>query len=105
MHKQFTKGSSVVDLFGLNDGPFHAQNFSAVLTFGSQLDDFLNSFNSLFLELCGLPPSRDLCHHIVLALGTDPVVVRLYHYPHAQKEKIEKQCREMLTKGLIFLST
>lgn len=64
---QFTKGSLVVDLFGLFDGPSHVQNFLAVLTSGSQLDYILSAFDSLFLEHSGLPPAHDF-----LGLGYIP---------------------------------
>lgn len=54
MNMQFTKGSSEVNLFGIHDGQNHAQNFSTVLTYGSQLEELLHSFTSLFLEPSGL---------------------------------------------------
>lgn len=48
---------------------------------------------------------RACTHKIVLSLRTDLVVVRPYRYPHAQKEEIERQCTEMLAKGIILPST
>lgn len=77
------------------------KNFSAVLTYRSQLEDLLNSFTSLFLESSGLTLARNLYHCIVLTQGTDPIVVRPYRYPYAQKGEIENQCWDMLAKGMI----
>lgn len=53
----------------------------------------------------GLPPAREHWHQIRLLQGTEPVVVRPYRYPHAQKDEIEKQCNEMIAKGIILPST
>ncbi|KAA0054256.1 putative retroelement pol polyprotein [Cucumis melo var. makuwa] len=40
-------------------------------------------------------------HHIQLKEGTDPINVRLYRYPHAQKNEIKKLVNEMLESGII----
>lgn len=38
-------------------------------------------------------------------VGTDPIVVRPYRYPHGQKDEIERQCADMLEKGVIRSSS
>ncbi|XP_068662866.1 uncharacterized protein [Aristolochia californica] len=46
-------------------------------------------------------PIRHCDHRIRLKLGTKPVVVRLYRYPHLQNHEIERQCQTMLAQGII----
>lgn len=63
----------------------------------ARLSELLSEFSEVFTD----PPSRGYNHRIILEQGTDPVVVRPYRYAHAQKDELEKQCAEMLTKGFI----
>jgi hypothetical protein len=44
---------------------------------------------------------REHNHEIHLQEGTKPVKMRLYRYPHSQKEQIEKMVKEMLEQGII----
>jgi hypothetical protein len=60
---------------------------------------------SLFQEPIGLLPPRSRSHQIHLHPGTALVVVRPYHYAHAQKAELEKQCDAMLQCGIIRPST
>lgn len=48
-----------------------------------------------------LPPNREVDHQIRLKEGTNPINVKPYKYPHAQKDEIEKMINEMLTTGVI----
>ncbi|XP_068636047.1 uncharacterized protein [Aristolochia californica] len=59
------------------------------------------AFADLFNDPTGLPPVRHCDHRIHLKLGTDPVVVHPYRYPHIQKDEIERQCMNMLAQGVI----
>lgn len=43
-------------------------------------------FPTVFQQKCKLPPSRSHDHHIPLFSNTTPISVKLYHYPHVQKE-------------------
>lgn len=70
-----------------------------------QLAHFLEEFSDIFAEPEGLPPSRSANHKIILEHGANPVVVRPYRYPHAQKDEIERQCADMLENGLIHPAT
>lgn len=74
---------------------------SAVLPSSSALEHVLTDFSDLFQEPTSLPPARSCDHRITLAHGVDPVAVRPYRYPQAQKDEIEKQCGSMLELGLI----
>jgi hypothetical protein len=69
--------------------------------FDTDLDNLLTEFDSIFQEPQGLPPARSYDHRINLEPGTHPVVVRPYKYPHAQKHEIERQCKDMLERGII----
>ncbi|KAL0540733.1 hypothetical protein IC582_020746 [Cucumis melo] len=58
-------------------------------------------FADIFELPAGLPPLRQIDHRIQLKDGTDPINVRLYRYPHVQKNEIEKLVNEMLATGII----
>jgi hypothetical protein len=55
----------------------------------------------LFEEPKELPPKRIADHRIEIMPGVAPGNVRLYRYPHVQKEVISKMVAEMLEQGLI----
>jgi hypothetical protein len=65
------------------------------------MEDLLLEFGLLFAEPSGLPPQCQRDHKIQLLPGTEPVVVRLYHYVHVQKAEHEWQCAKMLHQGTI----
>lgn len=67
----------------------------------TELEGLVQQFDYVFEEPTGLPPSRGKEHAIVLKSGTEPVSVRPFRYPHAQKEEIERQVAVMLGAGLI----
>nr|GMD81062.1 uncharacterized protein LOC109178468 [Ipomoea batatas] len=56
------------------------------------LEHLLTDFSDLFQEPTALPPKRQCDHRITLVTGADPVAVRPYRYPQAQKDEIERQC-------------
>ncbi|XP_028552383.1 uncharacterized protein LOC114580110 [Dendrobium catenatum] len=66
-----------------------------------EVGELLEEFTPVFQMPAGLPPQRSKEHAIVLKGGADPVSVRPYRYPHAQKEEIEKLVREMMEAGVI----
>lgn len=61
----------------------------------------LTEFSSVFDEPKGLPPIRQFDHTIPLLPGAGPVNVRPYRYTPVQKNEIESQVQEMLSKGII----
>ncbi|CAN6308396.1 unnamed protein product [Urochloa humidicola] len=65
----------------------------------------LEEFRDVFLEPDSLPPPRQLDHRILLVQNAEPVVVRPYRYPQLLKDEIEKQCDDMLRRGVIRAST
>lgn len=65
------------------------------------IQHILQQFASVFDEPSGLPPQRPYDHAIPLFPGFQLVNVRPYHYTPAQKDEIETQVSEMLTKGII----
>ena len=48
-----------------------------------------------------LPSMRQVNYRIQLKEGTDPINMRPYRYPHAQKNEIEKLVNEMLDSHII----
>ncbi|KAL4568842.1 hypothetical protein LXL04_024459 [Taraxacum kok-saghyz] len=64
----------------------------------------LEPFKDLFATPTGMPPKRNMEHQITLKEGTAPISVRLYRYPHFQKEEIERLIKEVLTAGVIQAS-
>lgn len=66
-----------------------------------ELQDILEKFPEIMREPTGLPPWRPINHHILLNLGTKPINVHPYRYPHFQKLEIERLTKEMLSQGLI----
>jgi hypothetical protein len=63
--------------------------------------ELLHEFEPLFAEPTGLPPPHSQCHHIQLLPNTMPVAVCPYRYAHAHKTKLERQCDDMLSQGII----
>lgn len=61
----------------------------------------LTEFSSVFDEPKGLPPIRQFDHTIPLLPGAGPVNVRPYRYTPVQKNEIESQVQEMLSKWII----
>jgi hypothetical protein len=68
------------------------------------LHQMLQSFDDVFAEPQGLPPSRD-CDHRIHLKTTDPIAVHPYRYPQLQKNELESQCTKMLEQGIIRCST
>jgi hypothetical protein len=72
---------------------------------GIKVLSLLHSFDSVFQEPSGLPPSRECDHRIHLKPNTEPVVVHPYRYPQMQKNELEEQCIKMLNQGIIRHNT
>lgn len=64
----------------------------------------LQDYATVFDEPTGLPPSRPYDHTIPLIHGAQPMNVRPYRYTPAQKDEIESQVQDILTKGIIWPS-
>lgn len=69
------------------------------------LEGLLTSFEDVFADPTGLPPSRSCDHRIHLKPQTEPMAVRPYRYPQLQKDELEAQCTAMLAQGIIRPST
>jgi hypothetical protein len=65
------------------------------------LDELLAGFGSIFAEPTSLPPQRARDHIITLKLGALPVAVRLYRYPAAHKDELERPCAAMIEQGIV----
>ncbi|KAJ0764722.1 putative nucleotidyltransferase, Ribonuclease H [Helianthus annuus] len=66
----------------------------------SSLTDILAQYAPIFRLPTSLPPIRSHDHQIILT-SPNPICVRPYRYPHAQKAEIERQVQELLTAGMI----
>jgi hypothetical protein len=69
------------------------------------LDTLLHTYADIFEEPHGLAPQRMHDHRIHLLPSTAPVAVRPYRYPQLLKDKVKRQCTDMLVQGIIRPST
>lgn len=84
-------------------------NEISLFSFAEQQEDsvlvavrlLLDEYKRVFEEPTELPPVRGFEHAIRLCVGTKPISVRPYRYPHTQMEIIEKMVQQMLEAGLI----
>jgi hypothetical protein len=88
----FTRGDHRVTWLGVGASADTEPVVRAALTLAWRplLDRLLDQFGSIFEEPRGLPPARPYDHRIHLLPGTAPVAVRPYHYPHLQKDELER---------------
>jgi hypothetical protein len=56
-------------------------------------------------ELLGLPPDREVEFAVELIPGTPPISRRPYRMPPNELAELKKQLQDLLTKGLIRLSS
>ncbi|XP_068645139.1 uncharacterized protein [Aristolochia californica] len=88
----FTSGQQDLTLHGTHaPACCTLQNLLVTTSDNSNLQSLISEFGDLFREPQSLPPIRTYDHLIWLKLGSKPVIVRPYHYPHVQKDEIEKQ--------------
>lgn len=75
----------------------------------ADVDQFIallsDEYNGIFQEPTELPPRRTISHRIQLHTGTEAVAVRPYCYAHIQKDELERQCANLLRRGVIRPST
>lgn len=103
LYMSFWRTDHRVEWYGLSaTGHLHHVQVS---TARDLLDNLLANFSDVFAEPKGLPPSRTHDHRIRLVPGAASVAVRPYRYPAAQKDELERQCADMLERGLIRRST
>lgn len=65
------------------------------------IQQVLHRYSGVFSEPSDLPPPRPWDHTIPLLPGSTPVHTRAYRFPPNQKDEIEKQLAEMISKGII----
>lgn len=65
------------------------------------IEEVIKEFIDVFTNPKGSPPQRGHKHAFILKEGTELVNVHPYHYPHIQKNEIEKFVAEMLEVGVI----
>ena len=82
-------------------GPLSLTNHILDSTQRQQLLVVLEKYSEFFSEPSTMPPARSFDHPINLFPNQGPVSVHPYRYPYVQKEEIERQVIELLTKGLI----
>jgi hypothetical protein len=56
----------------------------------------LEEFSDIFATPTRLPPTCRFNHRIHLLPGKTPIAVRPYRYPQLVKDKLERQCHDML---------
>jgi hypothetical protein len=65
------------------------------------LQQLIADHEHLFQEPTSLPPQRPFDHAIPTIPGVQPVNIKPYRYNPSQKDKIERQVKEMLLHGVI----
>lgn len=70
-----------------------------------QIQSLLDQYSALFAEPTTLPPSRACNQSIPLIVGSQPTFVCPYRYPPGLKDEIERQVTDMLSQGLIQLTS
>lgn len=85
--------------------PTHGSPAFYLTTREYYLDHLLQSFEDVFQEPTGLPPSHPCDHRIHLKQNTKPITVHPYRYSQLQKNELETQCIKMLQQGIIRHST
>lgn len=73
---------------------------AAIHTQPNLMQTVISSFEDIFAEPQGLPPSRRQDHRISLLPGSASVAVRPYRYPQLLKDETERQCDVMLQQGI-----
>ncbi|CAA7045066.1 unnamed protein product [Microthlaspi erraticum] len=79
----------------------HSHIVDEKITTPPSLKLILQKYEDLFEVPTQLPPVRNREHAINLTHGTNPITVRPYRYPHAQKEEMEKLVKQMPEAGII----
>lgn len=74
-------------------------------TLQPSIAELLLQFVTIFGKPQGLPPHRNLDHHIHLLPDSAPVNIKPYRYPQSQKELMTQMIKEMLEEGIIKPST
>jgi hypothetical protein len=69
--------------------------------FHPELFQLLSTYEDIFKEPSGLPPTRTQDHQIPLQPRSIPVCAKAYRHPYHQKNEIERQVAEMLSSGII----
>ena len=86
-------------------GGLQAEDDDTTVGFPEEWSALLESYAQVFSEPTGLPPTRGKVHTITLKEGANPVSVRPFRYPQAQKSEIEKQIGAMMAAGIIQKSS
>lgn len=61
----------------------------------------LEEFAYIFEVLTGLPPTRDMDHHIPIKPNVTPIKQAAYRYPLIQRREIEQMVQEMIEAGTV----
>ena len=69
------------------------------------IQEVIDSHSQLFSEPTELPPARACDHQIPLIEGVVPIHKKPYRYSPTQKDEIEKQIKDMLSRGIIQVSS
>lgn len=82
-------------------GGLQTEEWPSELVVTPEFEAVVLEFGEVFEEPQGLPPSRGKEHAITLKSGAEPVTVRPFRYPQAQKTEIERQIAVMMAVGII----
>lgn len=70
---------------------YQALELDAVQAVPQKWEKLIESYEDIFQEPTGLPPSRGREHAITLEEGAKPVSVRPFRYPQVQKQRLRSR--------------
>jgi len=70
-----------------------------------EVQDLIQKHEKVFQDLpMKMPPNREIEHTTEVKVGSDPINIKPYRYPHHQTTEIERLIQDLLKCGIISKS-